>query len=146
MLILQAELAAYFTHCKLEPTHQKLSLQVAMSLGYKLKLFATTATFCRRLLELSPAAGVATKARQVLQVCERSPKDELQINYDPRNPFVVCAHTFTPIYRGSRDTFCPYCGARFVLDRAGSVCDVCELAVVGADASGLVCSASQIRS
>lgn len=138
----QAELAAYFTHCKLEATHLKLSLQAAISTCFKLKLFSTTATFCRRLLELSPGLG---KTRQVLQACEKTPKDDFSLNYDPRNPFVVCGSTFTPIYRGSRDISCPYCGARFVPETAGSICSICELATVGADASGLVCSTSQIR-
>eukprot|EP00850_Spirogloea_muscicola_P013255 SM000089S23811 [mRNA] locus=s89:157950:162915:- [translate_table: standard] len=140
-----AELAAYFTHCNLQPTHLKLSLQSAMSINYKQKNFATAASFCRRLLELNPTQAVATKARQVLQACERTPKDEQQLNYDPRNPFVVCGATFTPIYRGSRDVSCPYCTARFVPQTAGELCTVCDLTTVGADASGLLCSTTQIR-
>ena len=51
-----AELAAYFTHAKLQPVHQALSLRSAMSIFFKLKNFATCATFCRRLLELNPGA------------------------------------------------------------------------------------------
>ncbi|CAI5484716.1 unnamed protein product [Closterium sp. Yama58-4] len=91
--IRQAELAAYFTHCKLQPAHLKLSLQAAMAAGFKLKLFATTASICRRLLELNPTAGVATKVRKILAECEKNPRDEQQLNYDPRNPFVVCGLT-----------------------------------------------------
>ena len=53
-----AELAAYFTHAKLQPVHQALSLRSAMFIFFKLKNFATTATFCRRLLELNPSAKV----------------------------------------------------------------------------------------
>jgi hypothetical protein len=141
----QAELAAYFTHCTLQPTHLKLSLQSAMSICFKLKNFGTAATFARRLLELSLSPQVATRARQVLQVGEKNPKDELQLNYDPRNPFVVCGSTFTPIYRGSQDISCPYCRARFVPETKGSMCSVCDLAVVGSNGSGLLCSATQVR-
>ncbi|CAM6027816.1 unnamed protein product [Sphagnum balticum] len=141
----QAELAAYFTHCTLQPTHLKLSLQSAMSICFKLKNFGTAATFARRLLELSLSPQVATRARQVLQVGEKNPKDELQLNYDPRNPFVVCGSTFTPIYRGSQDISCPYCRARFVPETMGSMCSVCDLAVVGSNGSGLLCSATQVR-
>ncbi len=65
----QAELAAYFTHCTLQPTHLKLSLQSAMSICFKLKNFGTAATFARRLLELSLSPQVATRARQVLRFC-----------------------------------------------------------------------------
>ena len=53
-----AELAAYFTHSRLQPVHQSLSLRSAMFIFFKLKNFATTATFCRRLLELNPPAKV----------------------------------------------------------------------------------------
>jgi coatomer protein complex subunit alpha (xenin) len=64
-LLRQAELAAYFTHCNLQPTHLKLSLQSAMSICFKAKNYGTAATFARRLLELNLPPQVATKARQV---------------------------------------------------------------------------------
>lgn len=141
----QAELAAYFTHCNLQPTHMKLSLQAAMSTCFKVKNFSTAASFARRLLELNPTAAVVTKARQVLAHGDRTPQDEIPLDYDPRNPFVVCGLTFTPIYRGNREVSCPYCTARFKPEAGGQVCAVCDLSVVGADASGLLCSATQIR-
>ncbi len=65
----QAELAAYFTHCNLQATHLKLSLQSAMSLCFKLKNYGTAATFARRLLELNLSPQVATRARQVWKSC-----------------------------------------------------------------------------
>lgn len=108
----QAELAAYFTHCNLQPIHLSLSLRSAMSVFFKLKNFATAANFCRRLLELNPPANVAQQARQVLSACERTPKDEVELKYDARNPFVTCPATFMPIYRGSKDSACPTCGAK----------------------------------
>jgi len=144
-LLRQAELAAYFTHCNLQATHLKLSLQSAMSICFKAKNYGTAATFARRLLELNLPPQVATKARQVLQVGEKNSKDEMQLNYDPRNPFVVCGSTFTPIYRGSRDVSCPYCRARFVAETVGSMCSICDLAVVGSNGSGLLCSSTQVR-
>lgn len=88
---------------------------------------------------------ILVNSLQVLQVCEKNPRDEMKLNYDPRNPFVVCGATYTPIYRGSRDVSCPYCKARFVPETATKLCPVCDLAVVGADASGLLCSPSQMR-
>ena len=54
-----AELAAYFTHCNLQRVHLALSLRSAMSTFFKLKNFATCATFCRRLLELQPDEKVS---------------------------------------------------------------------------------------
>lgn len=144
-LVRQQELAAYFTHCNLQNVHVKLSLQSAMALCYRGKNFNTASMFCRRLLELNPPPQVGSKARQVLAACERTPQDEVPLNYDPRNPFVVCGATFTPIYRGSKEVSCPYCTARFVPSITGSICSICDLAVIGADASGLLCSITQIR-
>ena len=139
----QAELAAYFTHSPLQPIHLSLSLRSAMSLFFKLKNFNTAAGFCRRLLELNPPLKVAQQAKQVLQACERTPKDEVELNYDSRNPFVVCSGTFEPIYRGTKDVACPTCGAKYVAEEAGKVCTVCNLGKIGQDATGLVVSPSQ---
>ncbi|XP_024526944.1 coatomer subunit alpha-1 [Selaginella moellendorffii] len=141
----QAELAAYFTHCDIQPSHIRLGLQSAMGVAYRCNNFNTAAQLARRLLDMNPSQAGIAKAKQVLQACERNPRDENRMNYDGRNPFVVCGATFTPIYAGSRSVSCPYCAARFVPEVAGQICSVCDLAVVDADASGLVCSATQSR-
>ncbi|XVE93708.1 hypothetical protein REPUB_Repub01dG0217400 [Reevesia pubescens] len=44
-----------------------------------------------------------------------------------------------------KDISCPYCTTRFVPSQEGQLCTVCDLAAVGVDASGLLCSPSQIR-
>lgn len=62
------EMAAYFTHCNLQPVHQILTLQVAANLFYKLKNYKTAASFARRLLELGPNPELAQKIRILLQV------------------------------------------------------------------------------
>ncbi|KAI8024755.1 Coatomer subunit alpha-1 [Camellia lanceoleosa] len=142
----QQELAAYFTHCNLQMPHLRLALQNAMTVCYKAKNLSTAANFARRLLETNPTNDNQAKmARQVLQTAEKNMKDVTQLNYDFRNPFVVCGATHVPIYRGQKDVSCPYCSARFVPSQEGQLCTVCDLAVVGADASGLLCSPSQIR-
>ncbi|WOL07591.1 coatomer subunit alpha-1-like [Canna indica] len=140
----QQELAAYFTNCKLQMIHMRLVLTNAMTICYKGANYATAANFARMLLENSPTEIQAKKARQVLQHASDK-KDTNQLNYDYRNPFVVCGATYVPIYRGQKDVSCPYCGARFVPTIEGQLCSVCELSVVGADASGLLCSPTQIR-
>ena len=53
-----AELAAYFTHARLQPGHVVLSLRSAMTQFYKLENFATAAIFARRLLEMNAPAKV----------------------------------------------------------------------------------------
>ncbi|WVZ03591.1 hypothetical protein V8G54_024397 [Vigna mungo] len=142
----QQELAAYFTHCNLQVPHLRLALLNAMTVCYKAKNLSTAANFARRLLETNPTVeNQAKTARQVLAAAERNMTDALQLNYDFRNPFVICGATYVPIYRGQKDISCPYCTSRFVPTQEGQLCAVCELSVVGADASGLLCSPSQIR-
>lgn len=142
----QQELAAYFTHCSLQMPHLRLALQNAMTVCYKAKNLSTAASFARRLLETNPTSEQQAKlARQVIQSAEKNMSDTVELNYDFRNPFVVCGATYGPIYRGQKDVSCPYCSAHFVPSQEGQICNVCELAVIGADASGLFCSPSQVR-
>ena len=142
----QQELAAYFTHCNLQLPHLRLALMNAMSVCFKARNLSTAANFARRLLETNPnIENQAKTARQVLQAAEKNMKDSSQLNYDFRNPFVVCGATYVPIYRGQKDVTCPYCTSRFVPAQEGNLCTVCDLAVIGSDASGLLCSPSQIR-
>ncbi|KAF8406493.1 hypothetical protein HHK36_008582 [Tetracentron sinense] len=142
----QQELAAYFTHCNLQMPHSRLALLNAMTVCYKAGNLNTAANFARRLLETNPTIeNQAKTARQVLQAAERNMRDATKLNYDFRNPFVVCGATYVPIYRGQKDISCPYCTSRFVPTQEGQLCTVCDLAVVGSDASGLLCSPSQIR-
>lgn len=141
--IRSAELAAYFTHCKLQNAHLKLALQVAMTNFYNRKLFASCASFAHRLLELDPPAKTATRARQVLAACEQNPEDAQAITYDPRNPFDLCPATFTPIYRGTQSIVCPYTDAKFAVECEGQLSPVGDLALIGKTASGLMCSHTQ---
>jgi coatomer protein complex subunit alpha (xenin) len=142
----QQELAAYFTHCNLQMPHLRLALLNAMTVCYKAGNLNTAGNFARRLLETNPTIDNQAKtARQVLQAAEKNMKDASELNYDFRNPFVVCGATYVPIYRGQKDVSCPYCSSRFVPAQEGQLCAVCDLAVVGSDASGLLCSPSQIR-
>ncbi|KAM7479344.1 hypothetical protein LguiA_027557 [Lonicera macranthoides] len=144
--IRQQELAAYFTHCNLQKPHLRLALLNAMRVCFNAKNLSTAANFARRLLETNPTVeNQAKSARQVLQAAEKDMRDVSQLNYDFRNPFVVCGATYVPIYRGQKDVSCPYCSSRFVPSQEGNICNICEIAVIGVDASGLLCSPSQVR-
>lgn len=55
-----AELAAYFTHAKLQPYHTALALRSAMVIFAKLKNYNSCATFCRRMLELNSPQKVCS--------------------------------------------------------------------------------------
>lgn len=76
------ELAAYFTGAQLQPKHMIISLRTAMTACYKHRNLQSAQTFARRLLELAPPGQAATLARQIQQVAERNPRDEIQLDYD----------------------------------------------------------------
>ena len=96
----QLELAAYFTHCNLQLPHLRLALFSAMGVCYKSKNLATAYNFAKRLLETNPVESQAKTARQIAQAAERNMTDTTELNYDFRNPFVICGSTYIPICRG----------------------------------------------
>ena len=140
------EMAAYFTHCKLQPQHQILTLRTAVNLFFKIKNFKTAASLSRRLLELGPKSEVAAQTRKILQACDKNPVDEQPLNYDEMNPFSVCGRSFKPILRGRPEEKCPFCQTCFFPEYKGSVCTVCLISEVGRQAIGLRISPSQFRS
>lgn len=133
-----AELSAYFTHCNLQPAHVQLTLRSAMNNAVKLKNFGSAYNYGRRLLDLAPKPEIVATTQRVLQLCEQNAlRDEVAIDYDERNPFVICAASMKPIYRGTPSTTCPYCGSHYLQQFNGSTCTVCQLSKVGAPATGL---------
>merc|ERR1719331_2198559 len=112
----QCELAAYFTHCNLEPSHLCLTLRQAMSMNVKVKNFQLASSFARRLLELNPNAKFAADARKVSAAAEANPTNQMELDYDERNPFVVCGISMKPLYRGNPIAKCGYCGASYAME------------------------------
>ncbi|CAG2110571.1 unnamed protein product [Medioppia subpectinata] len=139
------EMAAYFTHCKLQPIHQMLTLRTVLNLFFKLKNYQTAGAFARRLLELGPKADVSAQTRKILQACDKTPVDEHKLNYDEHNPFTICAASYKPIYRGKPEEKCPLCQASYLPQYKDSLCVVCNVAQVGKDTIGLRLSPLQFR-
>ena len=139
------ELAAYFTHCNLQPVHLMLTLRTAMNLAFKLKNYRSASSFARRLLELGPKPDMAQQTRKILQVCEKNPVDEHPMEYDEHNPFSPCAKTYKPIYRGKPEVKCPFCSASYLPQYQGELCGVCTVSEVGRDSMGLRVSPLQFR-
>lgn len=139
------EMAAYFSHCNLQPVHQILTLRTALNMFFKLKNYKTAASFARRLLELGPRPEVSQQARKILQACELNLVDGHTLEYDEHNPFNLCAVTFKPIYKGKPEEKCPLCGASYMPTYKGTLCNVCEVAEVGKDVVGLRISPLQFR-
>lgn len=133
-----AELAAYFTHCNLQPTHLALALRSAMTISFNIHCYGAAGSFARRLLELNPGPKISQTAKQVLSACEQKAyKDEVEIEYDAKNAFVTCAASYRPIYRGSVPVLCPYCRTSFEKSFSGGVCTICSIGRIGADSAGL---------
>merc|ERR1712151_473171 len=70
------ELAAYFSHCNLQPVHLLLALRSAMGIAFRHKNFICAASFARRLLELPDMnsernSELRVKASKVLQRSEQ---------------------------------------------------------------------------
>ncbi|XP_063980334.1 coatomer subunit alpha [Diachasmimorpha longicaudata] len=139
------EMAAYFTHCNLQPVHQILTLRTAVNMFFKLKNYKTAGSFARRLLELGPRAEVAQQVRKILQACDKNPVDEHQLLYDEHNPFSLCAATYSPIYRGKPEIKCPLCGASYQPQFKDTLCRVCDVAQIGKECIGLRISPLQFR-
>lgn len=131
------EMAAYFTHCNLQPVHQILTLRTALNLFFKLKNFKTAGSFARRLLELGPKPEVAQQTRKILQACDKNPVDEQQLAYDEHNPFDICAASFVPIYRGAECEVAPLSQAKYLPKYKGEVCRIDNVSQIGKSSAGL---------
>lgn len=134
----QIELATYLTYLKLIPSHIRLVLQSAMRVAAKGENFQTCKPICQRLLDLSPPEKVAKQAQQMLSICsQKGNSNKHKIDFDERNPFVVCAMSMKPIYRGRALVQCPFCGANYATQFKGKICSVCEMCEIGAQCAGL---------
>lgn len=143
----QIELASYMTHCTLEPAHVMLVVNTAMSTAFKHKNYIHAANFARRLLEMpdihaAKNAALAQRAKTALQRSEAEARNAHKVNYDDRTPFVVCAGSLTPVYRGGEVVRSPYSGAYYTPEFRGKVCAIDGMAAVGLETLGLVCSGS----
>ncbi|KIO31399.1 hypothetical protein M407DRAFT_14100 [Tulasnella calospora MUT 4182] len=159
------ELAAYFAHCKLQPTHETLALRNAISVFTKARNPVAAGKFAKRLIELGPDAKVAAsvrqfmffhflfvlfvahhtgpydvliiiQARQVMNAGQNG-RDTVEISYNDFTDFDVCAASFTPIYKGSPLVKDPFTGACFLPDYLGKLSPLTEVTEIGAHASGL---------
>ncbi|KAK7944327.1 hypothetical protein WMY93_000055 [Mugilogobius chulae] len=139
------EMAAYFTHCNLQPVHMVLVLRTALNLFFKLRNFKTAAGFARRLLELGPKPDVAQQTRKILAACEKNLTDAHQLNYDAHNPFDLCAASYVPLYRGRPVEKCPLSGACYCPTYKGQICRVTQVTEIGKDVIGLRVSPLQFR-
>ncbi|KAF8496519.1 coatomer subunit alpha-2 [Russula emetica] len=131
------ELAAYFTHCQLQPPHLQIALRSAMQVFTKAGNAGTAAKFARKLLDLNPDPKIVSLARQRIAAGDRNPRDLVEISYDEFTEFEICAASYTPIYKGSPSVRCPYTDAAFLPEFKGTLDPLTRLTEIGAVASGL---------
>lgn len=81
----------------------------------------------------------------MLELSEKQGRNAVKIAYDDRAGFDICAASLTPIAKGSPVLFSPYSGAAYTPSYKGSVCVVDNMACVGLETLGLVCSSVQAR-
>eukprot|EP00186_Timspurckia_oligopyrenoides_P004196 CAMPEP_0182445378 /NCGR_PEP_ID=MMETSP1172-20130603/3522_1 /TAXON_ID=708627 /ORGANISM="Timspurckia oligopyrenoides, Strain CCMP3278" /LENGTH=1243 /DNA_ID=CAMNT_0024641141 /DNA_START=159 /DNA_END=3889 /DNA_ORIENTATION=+ len=117
----QVLLAALFTHCRLAPLHNQLSLRSAMKVAFDTKNFILASGFARRLLDSSPKPELANSARKMIQYCDQNMTNASEIDYDDRRDFVVDCFSFAPLYAGKPKVECPYCNSVYSPDAAGSI-------------------------
>ncbi|KAH9941627.1 coatomer subunit alpha-2 [Epithele typhae] len=131
------ELAAYFTHCNMQPAHLQIALRSAIGVFAKANNHATAAKFARRLLDLNPDPKIVSQARQRIAAGDRNPRNTVEIDYDEFTDFEVCAVSFTPIYKGSPTVRCPYTDAAYLPQFKGQLDPLTQLTEIGASAAGL---------
>ena len=59
------ELAAYFTHCRMQPPHMQIALRSAMGTFSKANNHASAAKFARRLIELNPDPKIVAQVNRL---------------------------------------------------------------------------------
>jgi coatomer protein complex subunit alpha (xenin) len=77
------------------------------------------------------------QARKIKAVCERSPNDAIDIEFDTFGEFDICGASYTPIYAGEASFSCAFDGTKYHTKYKGTVCPVCEVCAIGAPSSGL---------
>lgn len=60
-----------------------------------------------------------------------------EVMYNEHNPFSICAYTYVPIYHGKAEEKCPFCGARYMPLYKGRICNICKVAEIGKQVTGL---------
>lgn len=132
------ELALYFTHFKLHRPHLILALSQAMTKAYKKKNFKCAASVARRLIEQDPPKSRAQQAAAIIAEADRTPTDAVDVNYDERNPFIMCSVSYKPMYKGTvHPVRCSYCLSPAEPSFKGTACPVCKIARFGVDCAGL---------
>lgn len=132
------ELAVYFTKPTLEPQHAFIPLRVAMVESFNHKNFGSASAFAAKLLKIIGNNNkISERARTIKEKADKSPRDNVDIDYDHFADFDICPATFTPVYSGTASVKDPYTGAVYHESAKGTICKISGITTVGASATGL---------
>lgn len=138
------DLTAFMTCCKLQTSHQLLTLHSAMVAAFKAENFIDAAYFAKQILmnpdiESPKNASLAQKAKKVLTKSEKEGRNALHIEFNATTPAPLDCMDLRPITQGAKIIKCSYCSAVYNEEKKGHVCSICKLSQIGVDTVGLIC-------
>lgn len=129
------ELFAYFTVPKLEVSHRQFALVAAMMFSASKNNLSSALHFANQILANGGSPKMLERARTMKARCERNPYDKHEVDFDQYADFDICAASYTPIYKGTSSSSCPWDGTMYHAQYKGQVCRVCEVIEIGKKAS-----------
>lgn len=129
------ELASYFTHVKLQPSHRLNALQVAMKENFKAKNYNMASYFASEFLKIMSNGSRAEQAMKIQAKSDSIATDAIRIDFDPFEEFEICAGDLVPLYSDIvREKIL---GVAYGSRWKGKICNVTEISEIGATGSGL---------
>ena len=137
--------------CKLQPSHQSLTLRSAITFAYKYKNFITCSSLCKKFLELvavnpqilgPDSKQVIDKHKKLLTYCQQVFTNDLALEAElPETSMdiasILCQRTFTAVSPSMPSSRCPFCQSLYHKVHKGSICDTCKVGLIGLEALGL---------
>lgn len=137
--------------CKLQPSHQSLTLRSAITFAYKYKNFITCTVLCKRFLELvaghpqvlgADGKQVIDKHKKLLAYCQQVFTNDLSLDQElPESGLdiasVLCMKSFCTVSPAQPSSRCPFCQSLYHKVHKGIVCETCKVATVGLESLGL---------
>ena len=137
--------------CKLQPSHQSLTLRSAITFAYKYKNFITCSTLCKKFLELATAnpqvlgpdaKPTIDKHKKLLAYCQQVFTNDLTLETElPEASMdiasVLCQKTFTTVSPSVPSSRCPFCQSLYHKSFKGTICNTCRVAQIGLESLGL---------
>ena len=138
------DVTSFMTQCKLQTSHQLLTLHSAMVAAFKAGNFIDAASFAKLILQnaeiTSPKnASLLQKAKKVLAKSEKEGRNAIQLEFNANQVCILDCCDFHPLKEGEKGIRCSYCNAVYKETKKGQVCSICKMAQIGIESVGLIC-------